>query len=83
MPPGLAQAVHAFLARTPCKVLVTQVEDVVGVETPVNIPGTSCEYPNWRRRLPTDLEEIPETELFQSITTTLREAFGSSPDQRS
>ena len=26
--------------------------------TPVNIPGTSEEYPNWRRKLTTTLEEM-------------------------
>ena len=77
MPPGLVQAVHAFLARTPCKVLVAQMEDMLGVDTPVNIPGTSTEYPNWRRRLPTNLDDMPGTEPFESITTTLREAYGS------
>jgi (1->4)-alpha-D-glucan 1-alpha-D-glucosylmutase len=77
MPAGLPLAVHAFLARTPCKVLVVQMEDVVGVHTPVNIPGTCDEYPNWRRRLPTDLEDLPGVALFESITTTLNQAFAS------
>lgn len=75
MPDGLAQAVHAYLARTPCKVLVVQVEDMQGVDTPVNIPGTSEEYPNWRRRLPTNLEDMPGTEPFESIAATLGEAY--------
>jgi (1->4)-alpha-D-glucan 1-alpha-D-glucosylmutase len=75
MPNGLAQAVHAYLARTPCKVHVVQVEDVQGVETPVNIPGTAEEYPNWRRRLPTNLEDMPGSEPFESITATLTEAY--------
>jgi (1->4)-alpha-D-glucan 1-alpha-D-glucosylmutase len=81
MPAGLAEAVHAFLARTPCKVMVVQVEDVLGVDTPVNIPGTCAEYPNWRRRLPTNLEDMPQTEPFESITATLREAYGSRSAQ--
>ena len=81
MPRGLAQAVHAYLARTPCKVLVVQVEDVLGVDTPVNIPGTSAEYPNWRRRLPANLEDIAGTEPFESIAATLREAYGPSSGQ--
>lgn len=75
MPAGLPQAVHAYLSRTPCKVLVVQVEDIQGVDTPVNIPGTSEQYPNWRRRLPTDLEDMPGSEPFESITRTLREAY--------
>lgn len=77
MPDGLVPAVHAFLARTPCKVLVVQVEDMQGVDTPVNIPGTSEEYPNWRRRLPTNIEDMPGSEPFESITATLGEAYRS------
>ena len=77
MPDGLVQAVHAFLARTPCKVLVVQVEDMQGVDTPVNIPGTSEEYPNWRRRLPTNIEDMPGSERYESIGATLGAAYRS------
>ena len=77
VPEGLTRAVHAFVARTPCKVLVVQLEDLAGVLTPVNIPGTSEEYPNWRRRLPTDLEDMPATGPFEAITATFREASRS------
>jgi 4-alpha-glucanotransferase len=48
-----------------------------GVDTPVNIPGTFDEYPNWQRRLPTNLEDMPGTEPFESITTTLGAAYRS------
>ncbi len=75
-PPGLPHAVHAFLAHTPCKVMVVQLEDVVGVETPVNIPGTTSEYPNWRRKLHVDLEDLPGSEPFESLTASLREIRG-------
>ena len=67
---------HAFLARTPCKVMVVQLEDVVGVETPVNVPGTTSEYPNWRRKLHVDLEDLPGSEPFESLTASLREIRG-------
>jgi 4-alpha-glucanotransferase len=33
-----------------------------------NLPGTVDEHPNWRRKLPADLEEIPWMRLFQDIT---------------
>jgi len=52
-------------------------EDMQGVDTPVNIPGTSDEYPNWQRRLPTNLEDMPGTEPFESITATLGAAYRS------
>ena len=77
MPAGLSQAVHAFLGRTPCKVMVVQVEDVIGVDTPVNVPGTINEYPNWRRKLPVNIEELSDNAALESLTTTLRAIRGT------
>ncbi|HWA39356.1 MAG TPA: malto-oligosyltrehalose synthase [Burkholderiales bacterium] len=47
---------HAFLARTPAKLLAVQPEDVFGLEAQANLPGTIDQHPNWRRRLPLPLE---------------------------
>ena len=54
----LVRASHLFAAATPAKLLAFQLEDLVLVHTPVNIPGTSSEYPNWRRRLPENIETL-------------------------
>ena len=51
-----ASAVHRYLARTPSKLLMVQLEDALGIEDQVNLPGTVSEHPNWRRKLPFDLE---------------------------
>jgi (1->4)-alpha-D-glucan 1-alpha-D-glucosylmutase len=49
----LVRAVHAFVARAPSKILMVQLEDVLGQIEQVNVPGTTDErYPNWRRKLP-------------------------------
>lgn len=77
VPAGLSQAVHAFLGRTPCKVMVVQLEDVIGVDTPVNVPGTMNEYPNWRRKLPVNIEELSASKALDSLTATLRGIRGS------
>ena len=37
---------------TPSAVLVLQLEDVLGVIEQANLPGTTDEHPNWRRKLP-------------------------------
>ena len=50
--PALCRAVHQVLARSPALVVVAQVEDVLGVVEQANLPGTTDEHPNWRRRLP-------------------------------
>jgi 4-alpha-glucanotransferase len=35
-----------------------QIEDLLGMTEPVNVPGTFHEYPNWQRKLCADIEEL-------------------------
>ena len=42
------EALHAFLARTPAKLLGVSVSDLAGDTRVINQPGTDEEYPNWR-----------------------------------
>lgn len=56
MTPALAFAVQQYLARTPARVQVVQLEDIFGARDQVNVPGTVDQYPNWRRKLPLALE---------------------------
>jgi 4-alpha-glucanotransferase len=56
--PQLTQALHLFLARTSAGLAAVQIDDLLGLADPVNVPGTSHEYPNWQRKLDADLEEI-------------------------
>lgn len=51
----LAEAVHAFLARTPSKLLMVQFEDILGFDLQMNLPGTVDQHPNWRLRYPVDI----------------------------
>lgn len=58
MTPELARAVHEYLARTPCQLMLIQPEDLLGQIEQINLPGTTEEqFPNWRRKLPGELEE--------------------------
>lgn len=65
--PGLAAAIHAYLARTPTRLLAVQFEDLCGARMPVNVPGTHEEYPNWRLRAPMTVDEAPQSELWAPI----------------
>jgi (1->4)-alpha-D-glucan 1-alpha-D-glucosylmutase len=49
------ESIYRFLARTPSHLLMVQPEDLAGVVDPLNVPGTTREYPNWRRKLPIDV----------------------------
>jgi 4-alpha-glucanotransferase len=56
--PGLANALQLYLARSPTAMVALQIEDLLGMVDPVNVPGTHHEYPNWQRKLDADIEEI-------------------------
>jgi len=51
-------AMHRYLARTPSKLMMVQMEDVLGLVAQANLPGTSTEHPNWRRRLPLMIDSL-------------------------
>ena len=60
---------HLYLAATPARLMAYQLEDLMLVATPVNIPGTSTEYPNWRRKLPLEFEQaLQHSDVRQLIT---------------
>ena len=77
--PEYMQAIHAYLARSPSKLMLVQLEDMFGQTEQVNLPGTTeAQYPNWRRKLPLNLEEWRDDPPLRSLTETLRRERGSS-----
>jgi len=57
----LVRAIHVFLARTRSRLLLANVEDLLGQIEQMNLPGTDRDvYPNWRRKLPVALERWTE-----------------------
>lgn len=51
-------ALQQHLAKGSCQLLCLQLEDWLEMTEPVNVPGTSDEYPNWRRKLSMTLEQL-------------------------
>lgn len=58
MSPVLNRGVQRYIAESASALLGLQPEDWLDMSQPVNIPGTSQEYPNWRRKLTATLEEM-------------------------
>jgi 4-alpha-glucanotransferase len=57
-PEQFAIAAHEFLARSGSALVLPQLDDLLGEADQVNVPATSFENPNWRRRYQLALEEI-------------------------
>ena len=54
----LGDAILGYIARSRARLMLIQLEDVVGESEQANLPGTTDEHPNWRRRLCCNLDEI-------------------------
>ena len=65
-------AMHALLARTPCRLLLASPYDAVGELRQPNLPGTIDEYPNWRLPLPVTLEELRSDPRVRRVVDALR-----------
>jgi 4-alpha-glucanotransferase len=65
-------AMHALLARTPCRLLLASPYDVVGEVRQPNLPGTVNEYPNWQLPLPVPLEDLQHHPQALRVISALR-----------
>ena len=70
----LWEKIHYYLARTASGIVVIQLEDVMELDTPVNVPGTSTEYPNWSRKLTQNINDVMHSEdnknFFRNLLLT-------------
>lgn len=64
-PEGMEEAVHAYMSKTNSEVFMLQPEDIFQSMKIQNLPGTDIDkYPNWRSRLPVDIEDIAQSEAY-------------------
>jgi 4-alpha-glucanotransferase len=70
----IADAVHVYLARSPAMLLIVQLDDLVGEQHQTNLPGTSAEYPNWRRRLDRTLRDIAADPVIADAVAAVAQA---------
>ena len=70
----LWEKIHYYLAKTASRIVVIQLEDIMELDTPVNVPGTSTEYPNWSRKLTQNINEVMHSEankhFFRNLLLT-------------
>jgi 4-alpha-glucanotransferase len=72
-------AVHRFLARTPCRLVALQLEDLAGSVDMVNMPGTDTQHANWRRKLPVAVEDLAQIDVLRR---TVEAVAGERPRRR-
>lgn len=70
----LVRACHLYTAATPARLFAYQLEDLVLLDTPVNIPGTSTEYANWQRKLPQNIEDILSNPQVTALISAIKNA---------
>ncbi|MBC7946176.1 MAG: 4-alpha-glucanotransferase, partial [Burkholderiales bacterium] len=73
LPRDVAVALSRFLARTPCRLVAIQLEDLAAMTERMNLPGTINEQPNWRRKLPLDLAPLFASPNLIAIMTAVAE----------
>ncbi len=74
MTPELLKGLQVHMCRGSCKLFSSQIEDWIFVEKPVNVPGTFREYPNWRRKLTKNIDEIFNDKFVGELTLAMTKA---------
>ncbi|MBC7631577.1 4-alpha-glucanotransferase [Aeromicrobium sp.] len=67
-------ALHAVIAPAASRLVLSSPADAVGQVRQPNLPGTVNEYPNWRIRLPVDLDAFFTDDRVRAAVAPLREA---------
>ncbi|MBV9628623.1 MAG: 4-alpha-glucanotransferase [Xanthobacteraceae bacterium] len=66
------RSVVEFMSATPARFLMLSAEDILGLTDQPNVPGTTVEHPNWRRRLPIDLADFARLDELAQIAELLK-----------
>ena len=71
---AVTSALHAAVGATQAMIALVQLDDITGERDPVNMPGTYREYPNWRRKLSMDIEDLPDDARWKALEVGMRAA---------
>ena len=64
-------ALHGYLARSPARILLVQIDDLMQELEQINLPGTVNERPNWRRLLSMRVDELRQSPVMQELEHAL------------
>jgi 4-alpha-glucanotransferase len=78
--PALARAIHAFLGLTAANFAMLQIEDLIGMIDPVNVPGTDKEHANWQRKVALNTSDIfVRSDVRDMLDAVNRARHGENP----
>ena len=69
----LHHAIAGFLAQTPSRLLAINQEDITREIDQQNLPGTTWQYPNWRRKMRFSIEELQSDPQALALSGTFRD----------
>jgi 4-alpha-glucanotransferase/(1->4)-alpha-D-glucan 1-alpha-D-glucosylmutase len=62
-----------LLAQTDCELLVVNQEELTGEVFQQNLPGSTAQYPNWRRKMAVSLDELAQRPDLVEMTNRIRD----------
>jgi 4-alpha-glucanotransferase len=65
----LCIAIYRYLDRSPCKLLLVSLDDILGTLDQQNMPGTVDRHPNWIQKSSLSLEEIAVDPRFSGLSS--------------
>jgi 4-alpha-glucanotransferase len=75
---ALCRAVHAFLASSAARLFLAKLDDLLGEREQLNVPGTTFEAPNWRRKLSASVGDPALLEALEDLGRICA-AYGRKP----
>jgi 4-alpha-glucanotransferase len=78
MTPQLNTAIHSYLASSNAAMMLSQLEDWMDMQSPVNVPGTFREYKNWQRKLSQSIEGFFVSSENQQRLATINRIRGKA-----
>ncbi len=69
---ALTRGAYRYLAKTPARLVLVQLDDAAGEIEQINLPGTFSEYPNWRRKSGLDLDGIARDDRIAALISEVR-----------
>ena len=68
------EAVHRFLAQTRSAIAMVQIDELTDEPHQVNLPATTDQHPNWRRKQSLSLEELNGNPRVVALARIFRDA---------